>query len=172
MTKKRKFKIKMRNAIIIITAILIGNCVISGYGQWVLAKMDNDINSQKVEHNIKEQKKPLSVEINETKKETIREITAYNAGDPAQTDDNPCVGAYGDNICNLLEQGKNVFASNAYQKGTKLQIIAPNGWEMQGVVLDRMNSRYTNRIDIAMAKNEKERAVKFGVQNLIVRELK
>ena len=38
-------------------------------------------------------------------------------------------------------------------------------------VKDRMNSRFENRIDIAMQAHEKERARNFGLRNLEVRIL-
>ena len=38
--------------------------------------------------------------------ETIRVVTAYNAGDPRQTDDTPCIAANGENICKALAKGK------------------------------------------------------------------
>jgi len=34
-----------------------------------------------------------------------------------------------------------------------------------------MNSRFTNRVDIAMSLEEKDIAIKFGLQNLTVRIL-
>lgn len=100
--------------------------------------------------------------------QNIREVTAYNAGDPNQTDDTPCIGAYGDDICAMLERGEQVCASNAYPKGTRLYI--QNFGEC--VVLDRMNARYQNRIDIAMKLSEKTRAINFGTQNLGVAVVK
>ncbi len=33
--------------------------------------------------------------------ETVRIVTAYNARDPGQTDDTPCISANGENICNI-----------------------------------------------------------------------
>ncbi len=95
---------------------------------------------------------------------TIREITAYNVGIVWQTDDSPCIGASGDNICQLLDQGVKVCATNFVPLYSELEI------ENYGrcVVLDRMNSRYKNRVDIAMKSNEVVRAIKFGKQNLKV----
>ena len=41
------------------------------------------------------------------KSETVRIVTAYNAGDPRQTDDTPCISANGENICQALQKVKN-----------------------------------------------------------------
>ena len=98
---------------------------------------------------------------------TIREVTAYNAGDPSQTDSSPCEGA-GGNICKALDSGIRVCAANFVPLGTKLNI--------QGVgictVLDRMNKRFSNRVDVAMKVTEHDRAHNFGRQNLLVEIVK
>ena len=104
--------------------------------------------------------------------ETIREISAYNAGDINQCSGDPCISANGENICEALASGKNRCAANFVPFGTELQIISPEtGWEFQCVVTDRMNSRYSNRVDIAMKLSEHDRAINFGIQNLLVRVL-
>ena len=36
------------------------------------------------------------------------------------------------------------------------------------IVLDRMNARFGSRVDLAMEKGQHKRAVKFGVQRLLV----
>jgi 3D (Asp-Asp-Asp) domain-containing protein len=100
--------------------------------------------------------------------ETIREVTAYNAGDPKQTADDPCISASGENICKALEQGKKRCAANFVSLGTLLHI------DKYGVCLvtDRMNHRYKNRVDIAMRSDEYRKARKFGRQKLKVKILK
>ena len=40
------------------------------------------------------------------KSETIRVVTAYNVGDPRQTDDTPCIAANGEDICSALRKVK------------------------------------------------------------------
>ncbi len=95
----------------------------------------------------------------------VREVTAYNAGDPYQTDSTPCISASGDNICNLLAQGQIIFASNEFPIGTKLYVEGIG----EGTVLDRMNRRYKTRIDVAMQAHEKPRAIAFGLQNLEIK---
>lgn len=91
---------------------------------------------------------------------TSRYITAYNVGVVAQTDNTPCIGASGDNLCDLVEQGINICAANFVPLGTNLEI------EGIGIckVLDRMNARYTSRVDIAMGPDEITEAREFGLQ--------
>ncbi len=95
---------------------------------------------------------------------TIREVTAYNVGDPKQTHSRPCVGAGGDNLCNLVRRGVNVCAANFVPLGSKLYVDKFG----ECIVLDKMNARFGNRLDLAMKKSEHDRAVKFGVQRLNV----
>jgi 3D (Asp-Asp-Asp) domain-containing protein len=97
--------------------------------------------------------------------ETIRVVTAYNAGDPAQTDDTPCISANGENICKALENGKKRCAANFVPLGSSLFV------DKIGVcvVTDRTNRRYRNRVDIAMQKSEYHKARRFGRQKLWVK---
>lgn len=99
--------------------------------------------------------------------ERQREISAYNVGDPAQTDDTPCIGASGVDICNLLDHGICVYAANFVPLGTYLQ--TEDFGECQ--VLDRMNSKYPNRVDVAMPKDSKAAAIAYGLQTHNVRVL-
>ena len=98
---------------------------------------------------------------------TIREATAYNVGDPNQTDGSPCLTADGSNACEELAQGKKICAANFVPIGTKLVLRGLGTC----TVKDRMNSRFKNRVDIAMPAHEKERAKKFGLQKVEVRIL-
>ncbi len=84
------------------------------------------------------------------KSETIRVVTAYNVGDPRQTDDTPCISANGENICSALANGEMRCAANFVPLGSRLHV------DKIGVCLvtDRMNRRYRNRVDIAMRKDE------------------
>jgi hypothetical protein len=90
-------------------------------------------------------------------------ITAYNLVE-WQTDDTPCIGASGDDLCKLVDQGINICAANFVKLGTYLEI------ENIGrcIVLDRMNSRYTYanppRIDLAMGSDKIAEAREFGLQ--------
>ncbi len=94
----------------------------------------------------------------------IREVTAYNVGVRAQTDDDPCVGASGHDICRLVEEGVNVCAANFVDLGTILTIQEFG----ECIVFDRMNRRYAHRVDIAMAKDEIGKAREFGIQKRFV----
>ena len=100
--------------------------------------------------------------------ETIRIVTAYNAGDPGQNHGDPCISASGENLCKALSTGKKRCAANFVPLGTKLHI------ERYGifVVTDRTNSRYRNRVDIAMKLNEIHKAKQFGKQKLNVKILR
>jgi len=99
------------------------------------------------------------------KSQTVRYVTAYNVGDPGQTDDTPCIGAANTNICKALARGEKHCAANFVPLGSTLHI------DKVGVcvVTDRMNRRYKNRVDIAMPKHQKAKALKFGCQKLVVR---
>jgi 3D (Asp-Asp-Asp) domain-containing protein len=95
---------------------------------------------------------------------TIRSVTAYNVGDPRQTHSKPCFGANGDNLCKLVEKGIKVCAANFVPLGSKLYVDQIG----ECIVLDRMNTRFPNRVDLAMKKSNHHLAVKFGVQRLNV----
>jgi len=101
------------------------------------------------------------------KSETIRVVTAYNVGDPRQTDDTPCIAANGEDICSALAKGEMRCAANFVPLGSHLYV------DKIGVCLvtDRMNRRYRNRVDIAMEKNEYYKARRFGRQKLHVKIL-
>lgn len=96
---------------------------------------------------------------------TIREVSAYNSL-PGQTDSTPCEGAYG-NVCEPYKKGQCVVASNAFKKNTKIRIDKIGDC----IVLDTMNKRYPNRVDIFMG-DDVNRAISFGVQKLKVSIIK
>jgi len=97
----------------------------------------------------------------------VREITAYNAGVEAQTDDTPCISADGTDICQALARGELICASNFVPMGTRLYV------EYYGTctVHDRMNKRYKNRVDVAFSADQIDEAKKFGRRNLMVKIL-
>ena len=99
------------------------------------------------------------------KSETIRIVTAYNAGDSSQTDDTPCISANGENLCAALAKGQKRCAANFVPLGSSLYV------DKIGVCLvtDRTNKRYRNRVDIAMQKSEYHKARRFGRQKLQVK---
>ena len=105
---------------------------------------------------------------NEIVSQTIRVVTAYNAGDPKQTDDTPCIDASNTDICKALEEGEMRCAANFVELGTLLHI------DKVGVckVTDRTNRRYKNRVDIAFMKHQYKEALEFGRQKLMVKILK
>jgi|CXWL01.1.fsa_nt_gi 3D (Asp-Asp-Asp) domain-containing protein len=84
---------------------------------------------------------------------------------PEETDDTPCIGAWGHNLCEIKQKGTNICASNDFPPGTKMEI------KDLGIcfVLDRMNSRYTGkqRIDWYFG-NDLKAAKEFGVKKLDV----
>ncbi len=95
----------------------------------------------------------------------LYEVSAYNVGDINQCWGDPCIGAFGDNVCDLVAQGVGVCANNYYPKGTKMYI---EGYG-ECTVLDRMNSRYGKyHIDIAYSFEEKQRALEWGRRQIIV----
>ena len=94
----------------------------------------------------------------------VREVTAYNVGVRGQTSDEPCIGATGQNLCRLVARGLKICAANFVDPETILDI---EGYG-ECVVLDRMNRRFTHRVDIAMRKDETDRALEFGIQRRYV----
>ena len=94
----------------------------------------------------------------------VREVTAYNVGVRGQTSGRPCIGATGENLCRLVAQGLKVCAANFVDHETILNI---EGYG-ECIVLDRMNRRFAHRVDIAMRKDEVDRALEFGIQRRLV----
>jgi 3D (Asp-Asp-Asp) domain-containing protein len=85
-------------------------------------------------------------------------ITAYNS-EAAQTDSSPCITANGFNVC---EHGiEDTIGANFLKLGTKVRIPELFG-DQVFVVRDRMNKRFSNRVDVWMV--EKKDALKFGVK--------
>ena len=100
--------------------------------------------------------------------ETIRIVTAYNAGDPNQNRGNPCISASGENLCKVLATGQSRCAANFVPMGTELYIDKYG----KCIVTDRTNRRYRNRVDIAMGLDELNKAKQFGKKKLNVKILK
>ena len=101
---------------------------------------------------------PYHLEMNEI---GYRVVTAYNPV-PNQTDNTPCISASGINVC---ETSKNIVATNEFAFGTMLKIDGKI-WEVQ----DRMNIRYSYRIDLLMedyreAKDWGKRTLKIELVN-------
>ncbi len=84
--------------------------------------------------------------------------TAYSS-EKAQTDDTPCITANGFDVCeNDIE---NVVAANFLKFGTKVKIPDLFG-DRIFTVQDRMNKRYTKRMDLWMTS--KQRAKNYGIR--------
>ena len=169
LTKRRKTKILKLKVGTLILVLAIASTAILYTKHKVLSEIGNITNLEQV---IRIEPKQTPIEITEVISGTIREVTAYNVGDPAQCDSTPCIGAYSKvNLCEEVAKGTNVCASNFVPLGTKLLIEAENGWNMECIVWDRMAKRFSNRVDIAMNLWEKDRAVNFGKQRLSVKIL-
>ncbi|MCD4704633.1 3D domain-containing protein [bacterium] len=92
-------------------------------------------------------------------------VTAYNLVE-WQTDNTPCIGASGDDLCELIDQGISTCAANFVPLGTSLEIEGIG----RCLVLDRLNKRYPSRIDITMGPDKIAEARQFGLQRLKVGE--
>jgi len=85
-------------------------------------------------------------------------MTAYNS-EPGQTDDSPCITANGFNVC---EHGiEDTIAANFLKFGTKVMIPELFG-DRVFVVRDRMNKRYTDRVDVWFKDHAD--AIQFGLK--------
>jgi len=85
-------------------------------------------------------------------------ITAYNS-EAGQTDASPCITANNFNVC---KHGvEDTIAANFLPFGVKVKIPELFG-DRVFVVRDRMNKRFSNRVDVWML--EKPAAVNFGVK--------
>lgn len=107
---------------------------------------------------------PADLKITKTnlKKQAINNkrvvLTAYNS-EAAQTDGDPCSTANGFNVC---QHGiEDTVAANFLPMGTKIMIPELFG-DRIFVVRDRMNKRFSNRVDVWMIK--KSDALRFGVK--------
>ena len=93
---------------------------------------------------------------------TVREISAYNSV-PEQTWGDPCIAADNTNICERYAAGELICAANFVPLGTKLYIDTIG----ECTVADRMNRRYTDRVDFFMDKDIAA-AKNFGIKKLKV----
>lgn len=101
-------------------------------------------------------------------KEFKADVTAYNAGDPRQCNGNPCIAANNQNICKALEGGEKLCAYNKLPKDSLINIEGLGIYK----VVDRTHTKYSHRIDIAMKKNELQKAKEFGIKKLNIQLLK
>ena len=101
-------------------------------------------------------------------KELTVTATAYSST-AAQTDSSPCTTANGFNVCKANKE--NVIAANFLPFGTKVKFPEVYGDKIF-TVQDRMNRRFTKRIDFWMKTTNKAR--QFGVKRVkaqVVEEL-
>ena len=101
----------------------------------------------------------------EIKYEYKSDLTAYNS-EASQCSGNPCITANGYNVCRATNH--NTVAANNLPLGTKVKIPELFG-DKVFVVRDRMNSRYSRRMDVWMQK--KQQAKKFGVKYATIQVL-
>lgn len=87
---------------------------------------------------------------------SMRTITAYNSV-PEQTDSTPCITANGFDVCEHWTE--DTIAANFLKFGTKVRIPELFG-DRIFIVRDRMNTRFSDRIDVWM--KEVPEARKFG----------
>ena len=85
-------------------------------------------------------------------------ITAYNS-EAGQTDDSPCITANNFNVCDYGIE--DTVAANFLPFGSKVRIPELFGNRIF-IVRDRMNRRFSNRVDVWMI--ERPDAVNFGVK--------
>jgi 3D (Asp-Asp-Asp) domain-containing protein len=116
-----------------------------------------NINNREIETKTNTDNTSLSVDL-QVISISSHTITAYNS-DPAQTDDTPCITANGFDVCEHNQE--DTIAANFLKFGTKVRIPELYG-ERIFVVRDRMNTRYTSRVDIWM--KDKTDARTFGVK--------
>ena len=151
-------------------ATLLVNSVIENSGNtsfdkifsWDNRKPENG-NQVSIVKEVKEEPQP---ELKVIYTYTVR-ATAYSST-PDQTDNTPCHTATNYNVCT---GDKNVIAANFYVNGyrvpfgTMIRIPGIYG-EKIFIVEDRMNSRYTNNIDIWFP--ERSLALEFGAQKVTI----
>ena len=107
-------------------------------------------------------------DFDDTVRASIREVTAYNVGDPKQNHGNPCISANGENICAALNLGFKRCAANFVPFGTQLYI------DQYGVCTRNFSTEFliVTSVDIAMKVTDKDKALQFGLKKLNVTILK
>ena len=91
-------------------------------------------------------------------RESYHTITAYNS-EVGQCDSTPCITANGFNLCENAKEDS--VAANWLPFGTKIRIPELFG-DSVFIVRDRMNEKYSDRLDIWML--DKTEAKKFGIK--------
>lgn len=110
-------------------------------------------------------KLPENKDVIKVKQSSYRVITAYNS-EIGQTDNSPCITATGFDVC---KHGiEDTIAANFLSFGSKVKIPELFG-ERIFIVRDRMNTRFSDRVDVWMIK--KTDARKLGVKYVKVEVL-
>jgi len=135
---------------IIIVVILLGIVIIFASK----IKLMNEVSELRKTINALQSKNKSTSEI------IIAEVSAYTSR-KIETDDTPCINAWGDNICNIHKAGIGIVACPS--RFNRLDLIEINGEQFR--CLDRMNIRYRNGnyFDIYFGM-DLEGAKKFGRQ--------
>ncbi len=135
---------------IIIVVILLGVVIIFASK----IKLMNEVSELRKTINALQSKNKSTSEI------IIAEVSAYTSR-KIETDDTPCINAWGDNICNIHKAGIGIVACPS--RFNRLDLIEINGEQFR--CLDRMNIRYRNGnyFDIYFGM-DLEGAKKFGRQ--------
>src|SRR3989344_7474016 len=177
-------KIASVSAIVLLYILSFSSTANAGFFDWLVSKEDSSLliassreknpsfeNDLKAafERNAIEEEPEIKYSV---VRESVRQVTAYNVGDPYQNDSTPCIGAYAKvNLCEEVEKGVRVCAANFVPKQTMLRIFTKDGQNFECIVWDRMHSRFSSRVDIAMNYSEKSQAKEFGLQTLKVQIL-
>lgn len=140
---------------IIIVVILLGVVIIFASK----IKLMNEVSELRKTINALQSKNKSTSEI------IIAEVSAYTSR-KIETDDTPCINAWGDNICNIHKAGIGIVACPS--KFNRLDLIEIDGEQFR--CLDRMNIRYRNGnyFDIYFGM-DLEGAKKFGRQTKKIR---
>lgn len=86
----------------------------------------------------------------------VRTVTAYTA-EVGQTDETPCIGASGSDLCRRHAGGDRVCAANFIPLGSVLYIANVG----ECTVADRMAARHRERVDIFLG-SDRQAALRFG----------
>ena len=185
--KKMGKRIALVSAIVLLYQLSFANTSSAGFYDWLVSKESSPLAVAAMNQNrsaysnnhiwdsinesySKEDRDELKTEY-KVIRESVRQVTAYNVGDVYQTDSTPCTGAYSKvNLCEELDKGTRICAANFVPLQTKLRITIDDE-SFECVVWDRMHSRFSARVDIAMSKSEKKEARQFGLQKLKVQIL-
>jgi 3D (Asp-Asp-Asp) domain-containing protein len=175
----KRMKKSGKLAVFAIISLILANIALPGYAKEyrdpitvkaVLKAEKKDLISEKIIAYQKEREEKRKIQIARKRAvyprykpnsgQILTYATAYTSS-VAETDSTPCITADGYNVCQANEE--NVIASNFLPFGTKVKIPEIYG-DKEFIVHDRMNRRYSNRIDIWM-KNRND-AIQFGKRQI------